>query len=97
MAKECLIQKHKVLEAKWVAYEAEKKRIMELPKEKRDEALVALEAKRIKDRMYVTRRYNRCAITGRASGYIRFFGVCRQVMREKAHRGELPGVVKSSW
>ncbi|MBS1700121.1 MAG: 30S ribosomal protein S14 [Armatimonadetes bacterium] len=47
--------------------------------------------------MFKTRRYNRCSITGRSHGVSRFFGVCRQVLREKAHRGELPGVVKSSW
>jgi small subunit ribosomal protein S14 len=97
MAKECLIQKHKAMEAAWAAYEAEKAKLMELPKEKRDEALAALEVRRVKQRLYKTRQYNRCAITGRASGYYRFFGVCRQVLREKAHRGELPGVKKSSW
>ncbi|MEI8282010.1 MAG: 30S ribosomal protein S14 [Armatimonadota bacterium] len=47
--------------------------------------------------MFKTRQYTRCSITGRAHGVYSFFGVCRQVFREKAHRGELPGVVKSSW
>jgi small subunit ribosomal protein S14 len=97
MAKECLIQKHRRLEAAWEKLAAEEKAIMELPKDKREEALAALKAKRVKNRMFKTRRYNRCSITGRASGYFRFFGVCRQVFREKAHRGELPGIVKSSW
>ncbi|AFZ68499.1 30S ribosomal protein S14 [Deinococcus peraridilitoris] len=40
---------------------------------------------------------NRCEITGRPRGVSRFFGVSRIVMREKAHKGELPGVKKSSW
>jgi small subunit ribosomal protein S14 len=97
MAKECLIQKHRRLEAAWEKLAAEEKAIMELPKDKREDALAALKAKRVKNRMFKTRRYNRCSITGRASGYFRFFGVCRQVFREKAHRGELPGIVKSSW
>jgi small subunit ribosomal protein S14 len=97
MAKECLIQKHKRLEAAWEKLVAEEKAIMDLPKDKREEALAAFNAKRVKNRMFKTRRYNRCSITGRASGYFRFFGVCRQVFREKAHRGELPGIVKSSW
>ena len=43
------------------------------------------------------RSYNRCSICGRDSGYFRFFGLCRICMREKAHKGELPGVTKSSW
>jgi small subunit ribosomal protein S14 len=41
--------------------------------------------------------YNRCSICGRPRGYFRFFGVCRICLREKAHKGELPGVTKSSW
>lgn len=40
---------------------------------------------------------NRCEITGRPRGVYRFFGVSRMVLREKAHKGELPGVKKSSW
>lgn len=46
---------------------------------------------------YSSRAYNRCSICGRPHGYFRFFGLCRICLREKAHRGELPGVVKSSW
>jgi small subunit ribosomal protein S14 len=40
---------------------------------------------------------NRCSETGRPRGYVGFFGVSRIVLREKAHKGELPGVTKSSW
>ncbi len=39
----------------------------------------------------------RCSITGRASGYMRQFGLSRQTFRELAHRGLIPGVTKSSW
>ena len=44
-----------------------------------------------------TRVKNRCSITGRASGFMRKFGVSRQTFRELAHRGLIPGVTKSSW
>ncbi|RMH67004.1 MAG: 30S ribosomal protein S14 [Bacteroidetes bacterium] len=40
---------------------------------------------------------NRCAISGRARGYIRQFGVSRIVFREMALQGKIPGVRKSSW
>jgi small subunit ribosomal protein S14 len=40
---------------------------------------------------------NRCSITGRASGYMRKFGLSRQTFREMAHRGLIPGVRKASW
>jgi small subunit ribosomal protein S14 len=43
------------------------------------------------------RQTNRCMVTGRSRSYYRKFGVSRLVLREKAHRGELPGVKKSSW
>lgn len=44
-----------------------------------------------------TRMHNRCWATGRPRGYYRDFGLSRNVLREMAHEGLLPGVVKSSW
>lgn len=46
---------------------------------------------------FKVRAYNRCKRCGRPRAYYRKFGVCRICLRELAHRGELPGVVKSSW
>jgi small subunit ribosomal protein S14 len=43
------------------------------------------------------RLHNRCMVTGRARSYYRKFGISRLVFREKALRGEIPGVKKSSW
>ena len=97
MAKECLIQKHAQLAETWERLRKEEAELAALPKEKREEAEAELKARRVKNRQFKSRNYNRCSITGRASGYIRYFGVCRQVFREKAHKGELPGVKKSSW
>jgi small subunit ribosomal protein S14 len=44
-----------------------------------------------------TRLRNRCWKTGRPRAYFRFFGVCRNVLREFAHQCLFPGVTKSSW
>ena len=44
-----------------------------------------------------TRVRNRCLITGRPRGYYRKFGLCRNKLRELAHAGSLPGVIKASW
>ncbi len=44
-----------------------------------------------------TRLRNRCWVTGRPRGYYRDFGLSRNMLREMAHQGLLPGVVKSSW
>lgn len=43
-----------------------------------------------------TRGVNRCRITGRARGYMRYFGLSRLTFRELAMKGELPGVTKAS-
>ncbi len=44
-----------------------------------------------------TRVRNRGAVDGRPRGYLRPFGLSRIRFRAMAHRGELPGVTKSSW
>lgn len=40
---------------------------------------------------------NRDLVDGRPRGHLRVFGLSRVRFREMAHRGELPGVTKSSW
>ena len=40
---------------------------------------------------------NRCKLTGRPRGYMRKFGVCRNVFRELASAGKIPGLTKASW
>ena len=40
---------------------------------------------------------NRCWKTSRSRGYYRDFGLSRHVVREMAHEGILPGVIKASW
>ena len=40
---------------------------------------------------------NRCALTGRARGYYRKFGLSRITLRDLASKGMLPGVTKASW
>ncbi|MBX2965449.1 MAG: 30S ribosomal protein S14 [Cyclobacteriaceae bacterium] len=40
---------------------------------------------------------NRCKLTGRPKGYMGKFGVCRNVFREMASAGKIPGLTKASW
>ncbi|MBD0336932.1 MAG: 30S ribosomal protein S14, partial [Cyanobacteria bacterium Co-bin13] len=40
-----------------------------------------------------TRLHNRCWMTGRPRGYYRDFGLSRNMLRDMAHKGLLPGVV----
>lgn len=44
-----------------------------------------------------TRLRNRDSLDGRPRGYVGKFGLSRVTLREMAHKGELPGVKKSSW
>ena len=39
---------------------------------------------------------NRCAVTGRPRGYMRYFGLSRITFRDLALKGELPGIRKGS-
>lgn len=45
----------------------------------------------------VTRKRNRCLITGKPRGYFRFFGLSRIEVRKKILNCEIPGFFKSSW
>jgi len=89
MARKCLIareEKRKILVEK---YQKTRKDL----KEKGDwDALQLLPRNSSKIRLH-----NRCMITGRSRGYHRKFGVSRLVLREKALRGEIPGLKKASW
>ena len=40
---------------------------------------------------------NRCQLTGRPKGYIRYFGISRIMFRDMALNGMIPGVKKASW
>ena len=40
---------------------------------------------------------NRCQLTGRPRGYIRHFGISRNMFRDMALQGKIPGVRKASW
>ena len=44
-----------------------------------------------------SRHKNRDSISGRPRGYMRQFGLSRINFREKAAKGEIPGITKSSW
>jgi small subunit ribosomal protein S14 len=44
-----------------------------------------------------TRWKNRCLETGRPRAYMRRFGLSRIEFRDKASKGVVPGVTKSSW
>ena len=100
MAKKSMIEREK-----------KRKRLVEKYAEKREELKQQfMEAEDLEDKIELHRKLqrlprnsapnrvkNRCWLTGRSRGYYRDFGLSRNVIREMAHEGLLPGVVKSSW
>ena len=101
MAKKSKIARNEQRKAKVARFaerRAELKAIIKNP-ETTDEA--RLEAQNALNKMSrdasPVRVRNRDVADGRPRGYIRKFGLSRVRMREMAHRGELPGVTKSSW
>jgi small subunit ribosomal protein S14 len=46
---------------------------------------------------FAIRHRNRCKQCGRARAYYRKFELCRICLRLLALRGDIPGVIKSSW
>ncbi|MFC9996108.1 30S ribosomal protein S14 [Nocardia sp. NPDC127526] len=101
MAKKSKIEKNearKLVVARYAERRAELKEIIRKPSstdEQRAAAQSALQ-KMPRDASPVRLR-NRDAADGRPRGHLRKFGLSRVRVREMAHRGELPGVHKSSW
>ena len=67
------------------------------PSRRTDMAKTALVNKANAKPKFKVRGYTRCQRCGRPHSVYRKFGLCRICLREMAHRGELPGVTKSSW
>jgi small subunit ribosomal protein S14 len=60
-------------------------------------ATTAIKAKQARVPKFKVRAYSRCNSCGRPKSVYRKFGLCRICLRTMAHRGELPGITKSSW
>jgi len=101
MAKTSSVQKNKHREAlakQYAARRAKLKAIVDdrsLPPEERFEA--GLKLARLPRNSSRTRIRNRCEVTGRSRSFYRKFKLCRIQLRELANRGQIPGMVKSSW
>ena len=101
MAKLSLInrdQKRRALVKKFAKKREELEAILANPKASEEVRFAArLKIQQLPRNANPTRLRNRCALTGRARGYFRKFGLSRNKLREFAMRGEVPGIVKASW
>ena len=63
-----------------------------------EERMVAQEAlQKLPRNASPIRERRRCGLTGRPRGVYRKFGLGRNMLREAAMRGDIPGLVKASW
>ncbi len=101
MAKTSQVQRDKrriKLVEKYAAKRAELRRILNDQNASIDDKLAAQEAfAKLPRNSCPTRITRRCELTGRARAVYRKYGISRIKMRELAHKGQLPGVRKSSW
>ena len=101
MAKVSMINREKrrtKLVKKYAARRAELKKLISSPDigfEERQDAMFALQ--KLPRDSSPARQRNRCAISGRPRGFYRKFGLGRNMLREAAMRGDVPGLRKASW
>ena len=67
----------------------------ELPMEERFKAQIKLA--KLPPNSSPSRLHNRCKVTGRPKAFYRKLQMSRIALRELASRGEIPGMIKSSW
>ena len=83
---------------KYAAKRAElKKSMLDLSLTVEEREAAAIKFHRLPRNASPVRKHNRCKVTGRPHGYYRKFGLSRNKLREAAMRGDVPGLVKSSW
>lgn len=101
MAKTSVIERNKKREALVKKFQEKrnelKKRVSDTKLSLEDRMAAQAQLSKLPKNSSPVRVKNRCSQTGRARGYMGFFGVSRIVLRELASNGLLPGVKKASW
>ncbi len=101
MAKTCMIEREKKRLKLEKRFAAKRAALLKVARDRNADPAEIFEANmklaKLPRNSAKDRKRNRCALTGRSRGVHRKFKLCRNMLREKASRGELPGVVKSSW
>ena len=91
-------QQRRVVVARHAEKRAELKELLRSPSSTGEQRAAAVRGlQRLPRDASPTRLRNRDVVDGRPRAYFRAFGLSRIRLREMAHRGELPGVSKSSW
>lgn len=100
MAKKSMLEREKKRKELVIKYAEKRKTILnQLKKANSLEEIFLINEKlqKLPRNSSKTRVRNRCWKTGRPRGFFRYFGLCRNALRELAHDCLLPGVIKASW
>ena len=101
MAKISMVERQKKREALVAKYAAKR---AELKAQAKDESLsreerfkATLKLAKLPRNSSATRLHSRCEVTGRPRSYYRKLRMSRIALRDLASKGQIPGMVKSSW
>ncbi|NNM42998.1 MAG: 30S ribosomal protein S14 [Chlamydiae bacterium] len=86
-----------LVQLKWDKRKALKDIIYDMNKSEEERMAASIALNKMPRNSSPVRLKNRCALTGRARGYLRKFKLSRLCFRELANSGVIPGVVKASW
>ncbi|SLN73270.1 30S ribosomal protein S14 [Roseivivax jejudonensis] len=101
MAKKSMVERQKKRERLVAQYAAKRASLKEIandeskPMEERFKARLKLAE--LPRNSSPTRLNNRCQLTGRPHAYYRKLKISRIMLRDLGNKGQLPGMVKSSW
>jgi small subunit ribosomal protein S14 len=101
MAKKSMVAREVKRQALVEKYAAKRKQLKDIandedkPMEERFKARLKLA--KLPRNSSPTRLHNRCQLTGRPKAYYRKLKMSRIMLRDLASKGQIPGMVKSSW
>ena len=101
MAKTSMIERQKKREALVAKYAARREALKAQAKDeslsREDRFKATLKLAKLPRNSSATRLHSRCEVTGRPRAYYRKLRMSRIALRDLASKGQIPGMVKSSW
>ena len=99
MAKKSIVERENKRNGLYKKYLKTKTELKKIIKEGTPEEAWAarLKLQKVPRNAHLTRKRNRCQLTGRPRGYVGKFGLSRSMLRILACAGEIPGIRKASW
>ena len=101
MAKKSAIAKNKRRERMVAQYAAKREQLKAMAKDQslspEERFRARLKLAELPRNSAPTRVRNRCGVTGRPRAYYRKFNLSRIALRDLGSKGQIPGLVKSSW